>query len=317
MAAPYQRLQWERDGLDWPHREASRFVQAAGMRWHIQTFEPPPDSSVPGSDHPVALLIHGTGAATHSWRGVAPLLAARFRVLSLDLPGHGFTDMPAGGAPSAQLSLPGMAQAIGALLTALGLKPALVVGHSAGAAIGVRMCLDGLIAPQALLSLNGALLPLGGLAGQFFQPAARLMSAVPFVPQLFSWRAADPAVLQRLMDSTGSRLDAAGMALYGKLVSNAGHAAGALAMMANWDLPQLAHDLHRLKVPLCMVVGANDQTISPRQARRVLAILLSSASAPQPSLTTLADLGHLAHEERPDLVAAVVLAQSDAVKAAP
>ncbi len=316
MAAIHQRLQWERDGLDWPHREASRFVQAAGLRWHIQTFEPPPDSSVTGSDQPVALLIHGTGAASHSWRGLAPLLAARFRVLSLDLPGHGFTDMPAGGATSAQLSLPGMAQAIGTLLLALELKPALVVGHSAGAAIGVRMCLDRLIAPQALLSLNGALLPLGGLAGQFFQPAARLMSAVPFVPQLFSWRAADPAVLQRLMDSTGSRLDAAGMALYGKLVSNAGHAAGALAMMANWDLPQLAHDLRRLKVPLCLVVGANDQTISPRQARRVLAMLSSSASAPQPSLTALADLGHLAHEERPDLVAAVILAQFDAVKAA-
>ena len=106
------------------------------------------------------------------------------------------------------------------------------------------------------------------------------------------------------------------MALYGKLVSNAGHAAGALAMMANWDLPQLAHDLRRLKVPLCLVVGANDQTISPRQARRVLAMLSSSASAPQPSLTALADLGHLAHEERPDLVAAVILAQFDAVKAA-
>jgi magnesium chelatase accessory protein len=319
MAATHQRLQWERDSFDWPHREASRFVQAAGLRWHIQTFDPPPDSSghLPGSSTPVALLIHGTGAATHSWRSVAPLLAERFRVLSLDLPGHGFTDMPAGGATSAQLSLPGMAQAIGALLTVLELTPALVVGHSAGAAIGVRMCLDGLIAPKAIVSLNGAFLPLGGLAGQFFSPVARLMSAVPFVPQLFSWRAADPAILQRLMDSTGSKLDAAGMALYGKLVSNAGHAAGALAMMANWDLPQLTHDLYRLKVPLCLVVGVNDKTIPPRQAHRVSAILSSSASATQPTLTTLQGLGHLAHEERPDVVAAVVLAQFDAAKAAP
>lgn len=318
MAATHQRLQWERDSLDWPHREASRFVQAAGLRWHIQTFEPPPHSiAVPGRDHPVALLIHGTGAATHSWRGVAPLLAAHFRVVSLDLPGHGFSDMPAGGVTSPQLSLPGMAQAIGALLMALGLQPALVVGHSAGAAIGVRMCLDGLIAPQAMVSLNGAFLPLGGLAGQFFAPAARFMSAVPLIPQLFSWRAADPAVVQRLMDSTGSKLDAAGMALYGKLVGNAGHAAGALAMMANWNLPQLADELHRLEVPLCMVVGANDKTISPRQARRVLAMLSSPARMPPPTLTTLPGLGHLAHEERPDLVAAVVLTQFGAVSANP
>lgn len=313
MTAAHQRLQWARDGLDWPHREASRFVQAAGLRWHIQTFEPPPDRR--DGPAPVALLIHGTGAATHSWRGVAPLLARHFNVLSLDLPGHGFTDMPAGGATSLQLSLPGMAQAIAALLLALGLQPALVVGHSAGAAVGMRMCLDGLIAPQALVSLNGALLPLGGLAGQFFQPVARFMSAVPFVPQLFSWRAADPAVVQRLMDGTGSKLDAAGMALYSKLISNAGHAAGALAMMANWNLSDLSSDLPRLQAPLRLVVGANDKTISPRQAHRVLSLLSTSACAPPPTLTTLPGLGHLAHEEQPELVAAVVLAQFDAFKA--
>ena len=48
-------LRWERDGLDWPHRQASRFVEAAGLRWHVQQFP------VPGA--PLALLLHGTGAA--------------------------------------------------------------------------------------------------------------------------------------------------------------------------------------------------------------------------------------------------------------
>ncbi|MBC7608668.1 MAG: alpha/beta fold hydrolase [Polaromonas sp.] len=295
-----QRLQWETDGLDWPHRQSSSFVKAAGLRWHVQQF---------GAEHkhlPIALLLHGTGASTHSWRGLAPMLAPHFRLLSLDLPGHGFTDMPVGGVTSQQLSLPGMAQAISALLSVLEQSPALVIGHSAGAAIGVRMCLDSLIRPKLLFSINGAFLPLGGMAGQLFSPVARLMSALPFVPQVFSWRAADPAVLQRLMDSTGSRLDATGMALYGKLVSNPGHAAGALAMMANWDLPQLVQHMPRLKTPLCLVVGSQDQTISPHQASRVMAILQPSARR---GMTTLPGLGHLAHEERPDLVAASVIEQ--------
>ena len=318
MTSTPLRLQWERDSIDWPHRAASRFVQAAGLRWHVQTFESSLDTHQGGpvNARPVALLIHGTGAATHSWRGLAPLLGAHFKVISLDLPGHGFTDMPGGGANPSQLTLPGMAQAIGALLKMMALSPDVLVGHSAGAAIGVRMCLDGLITPQAVVSLNGAFLPLGGIVGQFFSPAARLLSAAPFVPQLFSWRAANPAVLQRLMDSTGSTLDATGMALYGKLVSNAGHAAGALAMMANWNLPQLLEDLHGLKAPLGLVVGANDRTVSPRQAHRVLAILSSSAYIRQPLLSTLPGLGHLAHEERPDLVAAVVMEQFAALKAA-
>ncbi len=299
------RLVWERDGAHWPHRHASRFVQADGLRWHVQQF----GGQASPQQLPVALLLHGTGASTHSWRGLAPLLEPHFNVLAIDLPGHAFTGMPAGGPGSEQLSLPGMARAVHALLQTLGVTPAVVVGHSAGAAIGVRMCLDGLIAPQMVVSLNGAFLPLGGFAGQVFAPVAKLMAAAPFIPKLFSWRATDPTVLQKLIDSTGSTLDATGLALYGKLVSNPGHAAGALGMMANWDLPQLARDLPQLKTRLCLVVGSNDRTIAPQQASRVLPMLPASTKPPKSMLITLEGLGHLAHEERPDWVADVVLAQ--------
>ena len=298
-----QRLQWEQDGINWPHRAHSRFVRAAHLRWHLQQFE-----SL-RADAPTALLIHGTGASTHSWRGLVSLLTPNFSVLAVDLPGHAFTDMPSGGATSQQLSLPGMAQALGELLQVLAVSPALVVGHSAGAAVGIRMCLDGLIAPQLLVSINGALLPLGGLAGQVFSPVAKVMSALPFVPQFFSWQASSPAVVQKLIAGTGSQLDAEGMALYGQLVRNPGHAAGALGMMANWDLPQLQRDLPRLKTPLSLIVGSNDQTVSPRQSARLRALWPASSASPQPTLTTLDGLGHLAHEERPETVAGIVMEQ--------
>ena len=298
-----RRLTWETDGLNWPHRQSSSFVQAGGLRWHIQQFE----GFIPQA--PTAVLLHGTGASTHSWRALVPLLTPYFRVLAMDLPGHAFTAMPPGGAGSQQLSLPGMAKALGTLLQALNVVPAMLIGHSAGAAVGARMCLDALIAPQLLVSINGALLPLGGLAGQVFSPAAKLMSALPFVPKLFSWQAGNRAVLQKLIASTGSTLDAEGMALYGQLVSNSGHAAGALGMMANWDLPQLAHDLPRLKTRLALIVGSNDQTVTPRQAARVAALWPPSPSAEPPRLSTLQGLGHLAHEERPDLVANLIMEQ--------
>jgi magnesium chelatase accessory protein len=61
-------LDWAKDGADWPNREASRFVDAAGMRWHVQVM----------GQGPVLLLLHGTGASTHSWRDVMPLLRAPF-----------------------------------------------------------------------------------------------------------------------------------------------------------------------------------------------------------------------------------------------
>jgi magnesium chelatase accessory protein len=251
-------------------------------------------------------LLHGTGSSTHSWRGLAPLLAAHADVLAMDLPGHAFTSMPAGGANSAQLSLPGMAEALAALLQTLNFHPMLVIGHSAGAAVAVRMTLDRLIQPQAILGLNAALLPLRGLAGQLFSPVARLMAGSSLVPRFFSARAGEPAVLRRLLESTGSTLDAEGMALYGQLVSSPGHATGALGMMANWDLQTLAEQLPKLTCALDLVVGSRDHTVPPSQAERVRARLAPGQPA---SITRLEGLGHLAHEEQAGLVADLVLAR--------
>ena len=296
-----QRLQWKSDGMSWPHRGNSQFVEAAGLHWHVQMFSA-------AVALPSALLIHGTGASTHSWRGLVPLLTPHFNVVSLDLPGHAFTDMPRGGSGACQMSLPGMAKAIGELIKVLNVSPALLIGHSAGAALAVRMAVDGLAEPQCIISINGALQPLGGLAGQVFSPAAKLMAALPFVPSLFAWQATHPSLLQRLIDSTGSSLNAEGMALYGQLVRNPGHAAGALAMMANWDLPQLALDLPRLTTPLSLIVGGQDRTVSPRQADQLISTWPASACI-QPKLLTLPGLGHLAHEERADLVANLILQQ--------
>jgi magnesium chelatase accessory protein len=286
-------MDWTRDGTHWPHRDHSRFVQAAGLRFHVQVFPGP------AVDAPVTLLLHGTGASTHSWRGLAPLLARHHTVVVPDLPGHAFTGMPSNGAGSAQLSLPGMARALAALLAQLQLQPSRLVGHSAGAAVAVRMALDGLATPGSIVGINAALLPLGGLAGQWFSPAAKLMAALPLVPRLFAWRAQSPTVLGRLLDGTGSTLNSEGRALYHRLVSDADHVAGALAMMANWDLPQLARDLPRLSTRLHLIVGERDRAVPPEDARKVLALLGPAARG---QMHSLAGLGHLAHEEAPQRV---------------
>lgn len=280
-------LDWERDGAQWPLRAFSRFVDAGGLRWHVQVM----------GQGPVALLVHGTAAATHSWRDLAPLLAQRFTVVAPDLPGHGFTEP----LPASRVSLPGFAHTLGDLMQALGLSPALAVGHSAGAAVLARMSLDGRIAPRALVSLNGALLPPRGWAGLFFLPTARLLTWNPFIPQLVAWRAADPRAVARLIESTGSRLDARGAALYQRLVRSPQHVASTLSMMARWDLRPLVADLPRLVPPLTLVVGESDGTVSPREAPMVQQLL------PAARIVSLPGLGHLAHEEAPERVGDVIL----------
>lgn len=288
MTTRSDRPQWERDGGDWPNRVASRFVEAADLRWHIQEMGP--------AQAPPLLLVHGTGAATHSWRALAPLLAERFRVLALDLPGHGFTDP----LPPGRLSLPGMAAAVAALLTHLDVRPEIVVGHSAGAAILVRMSLDGGTSPRLLVALNGALAPFPGLAAVLFPSLAKALFLNPITPRVVAW-SADTAAVERLMRGTGSNLDGHGLDLYRRLFGFPGHVAGTLGMMANWDLAGLHRDLPRLQVPTLLVVGGNDRAISPETAFTVQKRIRGA------SVEFLRKLGHLAHEEAPEIVAEVIV----------
>lgn len=284
---PLPKLSWESDGRDWPNRGTSRFVTAAGIRWHVQE----------AGRGPVLLLVHGTGSATHSWRDMLPVLARHFTVVAPDLPGHGFTETP----PSERLSLDGMAEDLAALLQALGRAPAIVAGHSAGAAVLARLCLDRRIAPLALVGLNAAMLPIGGLAGRLLTPFARLLAASDRVPRLFARFAASDRFVEKMISDTGSAPDAEGVRYYGRLTRNPGHVAAAVRMMANWRLPPLARDLPDLKTRLVLVTGGNDKTIAPKDAARVHAMV------PGTSLLTLPGLGHLAHEEDPGEACAILV----------
>jgi magnesium chelatase accessory protein len=267
-----------RDLADWPNAHASRFVRATGLDWHVQIM----------GKGPVMLLVHGTGAATHSWRDMLPELARDFTVVAPDLPGHGFTSAP----PGHLLSLPGMARDLAGLLSKLGMAPVIAVGHSAGAAILCRMSLDGALPSlRALVSLNGAMLPLDGAPGKMFAPLARLLVGLPLVPQLFAWRAGDRKVVEKLLAGTGSKIDARGIDLYARVVRRPAHAAAALRMMANWDLNPLVRDLPRLSPPLHLIAGGADRAIPPSDSARVRDMI------PGATLAIMPGLGHLAHEE--------------------
>lgn len=289
-------MDWAADGGDWPHRSASRFVEAGGVRWHVQVM----------GQGPTIVLLHGTGAASHSFRDLAPLLARRFTTVVPDLPAHGFSSSP----PASGMSVDGMAASTAALLDALALQPTLAVGHSAGAAVLVRMALDGRLGVRGLVGLNAALLPLSGPM-RVLSPMAKLLALAPGVPQLVSGVARDARAVGRLIDSTGSTLDAHGERLYARLVRDPRHVAGALAMMAAWNLDRTHAQMPGLGVPLLLIVGANDRTVPPAQSSRV------AARVPGARLEVLPGLGHLAHEEAPGAVADLIVRHAAASPAPP
>ena len=285
-----ERLIWERDGPGWPNHAASRFVSAGGLRWHVQMM----------GEGPILLLLHGTGAATHSWRTLAPILSRRFTVVAPDMPGHGFTEAPL----SSDMSIVGMSRLVGDLVATLDVKPRFAVGHSAGAAILCRMSLDGAIEPDRLVSLNGALLPFPFLAGRVFSPMAKMMfwNPVISVPRLFAWLAADRSVVERTLRGAGSHIDRQGIDCYAQLFRDRGHVTATLAMMAHWDLKALRWDLPRLQSRLILITAKDDRAIPPRDAFTVRDIV------PGARVVMLRRGGHLLHEERPHEVGDLLIA---------
>jgi magnesium chelatase accessory protein len=267
----------------------SSYVHSGAMRWHLRT----------AGQGPRLLLLHGTGSASGSWNRLASILAAGFKVLAPDLPGHGLSGI----LPAGRMGLDAYASALSGLVADLRAWPELIVGHSAGAAIAARMALDRRSDRTAVLSINGALRPLSGWTWAMFVPIARLLAIHPFVPALVASRvASDPRAVRRLLDSTGSRIDDGMVAHYEQLMRSPAHLAGTLRMLAHWDLHALARQLHRLGPRLTLVAADCDRTVPPQDAGWV------QARVPDSALWRLPGLGHLAHEEAPEAIARIVVA---------
>ncbi len=71
----------------WPNNKYSRHVKTGFHSWHIQRLGKSGGKKI--------LFIHGTGSSCHSWSKTAEFLLSQYEILLIDLPGHGFSDLPA------------------------------------------------------------------------------------------------------------------------------------------------------------------------------------------------------------------------------
>ena len=245
-------------------------------------------------DGPVMLLLHGAGASAQSYRHVIPRLAKTHRVLTPDLPGHAQTRTKGRN----RLRLDMMAQDLAALLVAVDVTPDIVVGHSAGAALGARLCLD---QPRirGFVSINGAFEMFDGLATWLFPLMAKALAVNPLTAMVFA-RTMTAARVAELLRATGSEIDDEGQEIYRTLMQNRRHVDGVLRMMAGWSLTKLNADLPHLETPTLLITGAKDKAVPPRVSDD-LAKRLSQAR-----VQTFANYGHLIHEEAPEEIASAI-----------
>jgi pimeloyl-ACP methyl ester carboxylesterase len=119
---PEDRSPW----LDVDWREHLRWLRIEGRRVNVMEM----------GEGPPLLLVHGHSGCWQNWLENIPHFARTHRVIAPDLPGFGYSEMPAGG-----VSIEGYGRFLDALCDELEVDSAPVVGNSLGGFVGAELCL--------------------------------------------------------------------------------------------------------------------------------------------------------------------------------
>jgi haloacetate dehalogenase len=160
-----------------------------------------------GGSGPPVLLLHGFPETSLMWHGVAPLLAAEFRVVAADLPGYGSSFCPDESDDHSAMSKRAMAASLVGAMRLLGHDRFAIVGHDRGGRVAYRAALDwpGAISRLAVLDIvptydvwdrGDARLALS------FWPFSLLAQPAPLPERLLS--AAPDAVIENALSQWGS-----------------------------------------------------------------------------------------------------------------
>ncbi len=272
---------------DWPFKAQSSLIQSGRQRFWVADTGP--------KDAPALLLLHGTGASLHSFRRTIPGLSETYRVITPDLPGHGLSAKGFAG----RLGLDAMAQDLWTLCDTLHIQPQAIIGHSAGAAIGLRMA--ELRPVPHIIGLNAALGEFDGAAAFLFPIIAKGLATLPFASTAITTFFGRPGTVERILTGTGSPLDPEGRAQYLKLVRDPDHVTGALGMMADWKLQGLLTRLPQTTTNVTLIASEGDRAVPAKVS------IDAAKRIPGAKLHLLPKLGHLAHEETEDGLSALIL----------
>jgi magnesium chelatase accessory protein len=279
-------MRWPADAKDWPLTRYSRQVLHRPHRWHVQEH----------GEGPLILLVHGAGGATQSFRHLFPILAESHHVVAVDLPGQGFTQSGA----QQRCGLDPMSEDLLALCRNQGWAPDMVIGHSAGAAIALRMWELGMQPNRGIVGINAALGNFKGVAGWLFPIMAKALAVTPFSASLFA-STTTRASVRSLVQGTGSILPQDGLELYYRLATDKGHVDATLSMMAQWSLDGLVARMNKIDCPVHLIAARGDKAVPPKVSTDAASVLQNAR------LTEVDGLGHLAHEEDAELIAKIIL----------
>lgn len=124
--------------------------------------------TVTGDGPGTIVLTHGLAAAEATWAAQVPALAARHRVITWDLRGHGRS-----AADASPCAIPDLANDLATVFDRAGIERAVVLGHSAGGVVAMQFALDHPLRTAGLV-LVGTASECNAKARQFYEDLAAI-----------------------------------------------------------------------------------------------------------------------------------------------
>ena len=243
-------------------------------------------------DGPPLLLVHGSNSSLHTWEPLVALLGDKYRLISIDLYGHGLTGPNPAGRYDADTNIAAAVQ----VLDAVGVDKAYWVGNSMGGWLTWRA---GLSEPERIAGL--VLIDASGAqVGEKARPylGARLAQSwlgqmlLPEIIPRFLVKSSLQESVARPDRVTGKLVDR-----YWELLRFPGNRQASVARANASREPEKWAEVGSLKMPVLLLWGKQDRVIPPSHARAF------RKAIPQSQLIIYADAGHLPMEETPGQVA--------------
>jgi pimeloyl-ACP methyl ester carboxylesterase len=270
---------------DW-HRltsDKSRYLDAGGSRIHYMDM---------GGSGPAVLMIHGFADSTYCWhKNVGPLTDHGFRVVLVDQPGLGDSDIPPKGYV---FSVAAQASAALKVADALNLDSFHIVGSSMGGGISLYLCLHH---PERV---RKAVLISPACYERRIRALGKLL-ALPGVSRVVSVFAGRWTVELALKDVyfDDSKVDDVLVDGYARFLNKTGYTNVLASISADYfseEFRDMTQRYGEITSEVLIIWGEGDKWLPVDFGRRLNGRILGS------ELQVLEECGHLPHQEKPDTV---------------
>ncbi len=265
-------------GIDWP--SLTRVIEVEGRRVNLVDT---------GGDKPPLLFIHGLGALWQCWLLNIPPFMDSHRVVALDLPGFGASEMPA-----AEISIRNYARTVDAVCEQLGVECPVVVGNSMGGFIGAELAIAFPTRVERLVLVSAAGLSIEYQRREPLLTLARLWAATTTRTAALTEPVVRRRRLRRVFLQTVLRYpERLSVPLATELVQGAGKPGFIPALEALMSY-SFRDRLAQIEVPVLIVWGRNDMLVPVGDAERYEQLI-----GPNAHKVIFEDTGHLPMVERP------------------